>query len=111
MLVLFAPSHSQVQSAGAARRNWAALLLFYWGYDELNDGRVFQVLLLRNHGLLALGETVEEAFYYMYHSQQACEIQVHISIISFISELMIKIKYTNSQWVFSSVQFKMLFYF
>lgn len=33
-------------------------------------------MILRNHGLLALGETVEEAFHYMYHSQLACEIQV-----------------------------------
>lgn len=32
--------------------------------------------MLRNHGVLAMGETVEEAFHYMYHSQQACEIQV-----------------------------------
>lgn len=55
-----------------------------WGCDELNHGRVFQVVLLRNHGLLALGETVEEAFYYMYHSQQACEVQVHKIMISFI---------------------------
>uniref|UniRef100_A0A3B4YU93 Gamma-adducin-like n=1 Tax=Stegastes partitus TaxID=144197 RepID=A0A3B4YU93_9TELE len=35
------------------------------------------VMILRNHGLLALGETVEEAFHYVYHSQQACEIQVN----------------------------------
>lgn len=35
-----------------------------------------QVMVLRNHGVLAMGETVEEAFHYMYHSQQACEIQV-----------------------------------
>lgn len=35
-----------------------------------------QLMLLRNHGMLAMGETVEEAFHYMYHSQQACEIQV-----------------------------------
>ncbi|XP_054654307.1 adducin 3 (gamma) b [Dunckerocampus dactyliophorus] len=39
-------------------------------------GPTAKVMLLRNHGLLALGETVEEAFHYMYHSQQACEIQV-----------------------------------
>lgn len=37
---------------------------------------VFQVMILRSHGLLALGETVEEAFHYVYHSQQACEVQV-----------------------------------
>lgn len=37
-----------------------------------------QLMVLRNHGVLAMGETVEEAFHYMYHSQQACEIQVRI---------------------------------
>ncbi|XP_027862946.1 gamma-adducin-like [Xiphophorus couchianus] len=40
-------------------------------------GPTAKVMLLRNHGLLALGETVEEAFHYVYHSQQACEIQVN----------------------------------
>lgn len=38
-----------------------------------------QLMVLRNHGVLAMGETVEEAFHYMYHSQQACEIQVCIA--------------------------------
>lgn len=37
-----------------------------------------QVMVLTNHGVLAMGETVEEAFHYMYHSQQACEIQVRV---------------------------------
>ncbi|KAK5854140.1 hypothetical protein PBY51_015236 [Eleginops maclovinus] len=40
-------------------------------------GPTAKVLILRNHGMIALGETVEEAFHYMYHSQQACEIQVN----------------------------------
>lgn len=40
-------------------------------------GPTAKVILLRNHGLLALGETVEEAFHYVYHSQQACDIQVN----------------------------------
>lgn len=44
--------------------------------DSFGVSCVFQVMMLRNHGLLALGETVEEAFHYMYRSQQACEIQV-----------------------------------
>lgn len=39
-------------------------------------GPTAKVMVLRNHGLLALGETVEEAFHYLYHSQQTCEIQV-----------------------------------
>ena len=37
---------------------------------------LLQVVVLQNHGLVALGETIEEAFHYVYHSQQACEIQV-----------------------------------
>lgn len=40
-------------------------------------GPTAKVMILRSHGLLALGETVEEAFHYVYHSQQACEIQVN----------------------------------
>lgn len=39
----------------------------------------FQVLVLRNHGVVALGETIEEAFHYIYSAQYACEIQVHIA--------------------------------
>lgn len=37
---------------------------------------VFQVLVLRNHGVVALGETLEEAFHFVYNVQYACEIQV-----------------------------------
>uniref|UniRef100_A0A3Q0R849 Adducin 3 (gamma) b n=1 Tax=Amphilophus citrinellus TaxID=61819 RepID=A0A3Q0R849_AMPCI len=40
-------------------------------------GPTAKLMILRNHGVLALGETVEEAFHYMYHSQLACEIQVN----------------------------------
>lgn len=36
----------------------------------------FQVLVLRNHGMVALGETIEEAFHFVYNVQYACEIQV-----------------------------------
>lgn len=35
-----------------------------------------KVLVLRNHGFMALGESVEEAFYTIYHIQTACQIQV-----------------------------------
>ncbi|XP_017564315.2 adducin 3 (gamma) b, partial [Pygocentrus nattereri] len=60
----------------------------YFSYHgELDDGQEMvelqkalgptaKVLVLRNHGLLAFGETIEEAFHYTYHGQQACEIQV-----------------------------------
>ncbi|XP_069045313.1 adducin 3 (gamma) a isoform X1 [Lepisosteus oculatus] len=36
-----------------------------------------KVLVLRNHGVVALGETIEEAFHYIYCAQLACEIQVN----------------------------------
>lgn len=36
-----------------------------------------KVLVLRNHGVVALGETIEEAFHYIYNAQLACEIQVN----------------------------------
>ncbi|XP_052475922.1 gamma-adducin isoform X2 [Carassius gibelio] len=39
-------------------------------------GPTAKVLVLRNQGLLTFGETTEEAFHYLYHSHQACEIQV-----------------------------------
>jgi ribulose-5-phosphate 4-epimerase/fuculose-1-phosphate aldolase len=35
-----------------------------------------RVMILRNHGLLAVGETVGEAFFWLYTLQKACEIQV-----------------------------------
>lgn len=37
---------------------------------------MLQILVLRNHGVLALGDTAEEAFYSIFHLQAACEIQV-----------------------------------
>jgi ribulose-5-phosphate 4-epimerase/fuculose-1-phosphate aldolase len=33
-------------------------------------------LILRNHGLLTVGRTVAEAFYWMYYLEQACRIQL-----------------------------------
>ncbi|XP_031435219.1 adducin 3 (gamma) b [Clupea harengus] len=40
-------------------------------------GPTAKVLVLGGHGVLALGETLEEAFHNIYHCQQACEIQVN----------------------------------
>ncbi|XP_005988266.1 beta-adducin [Latimeria chalumnae] len=39
-------------------------------------GPTCKILVLRNHGVLALGESVEEAFYKIYHLQSTCDIQV-----------------------------------
>ena len=38
---------------------------------------ILQALILRNHGLIALGSCVEECFHVMYSLIQACQIQVH----------------------------------
>nr|AAH76963.1 add3 protein [Xenopus tropicalis] len=40
-------------------------------------GASAKVLVLRNHGVLALGESLEEAFHYIFNVQLACEVQVH----------------------------------
>ncbi|XP_075050373.1 alpha-adducin isoform X4 [Mixophyes fleayi] len=43
---------------------------------QKNLGPRSRVLILRNHGLVTMGETVEEAFYYIHQLVSACEIQV-----------------------------------
>lgn len=35
-----------------------------------------KVMLLRNHGAVCCGETIEEAFFYAYHLMLACDTQV-----------------------------------
>lgn len=35
-------------------------------------------LIMRNHGLLTVGRTIAEAFFYMYYLNKACEIQVNV---------------------------------
>ena len=39
-------------------------------------GKTSKAMILRNHGLLTLGETVREAFEYMYYLDCACQIQI-----------------------------------
>jgi ribulose-5-phosphate 4-epimerase/fuculose-1-phosphate aldolase len=41
-----------------------------------NLGKTSKVMILRNHGVLTLGETVREAFDLMYYLDCACQIQV-----------------------------------
>ena len=41
-----------------------------------NLGKTSKAMILRNHGLLALGESVREAFEIMYYLDTACQIQV-----------------------------------
>ncbi|XP_065919585.1 alpha-adducin-like isoform X1 [Dysidea avara] len=39
-------------------------------------GPTNKVMILRNHGLVALGSTIEEAFHYLFNLVRACEVQV-----------------------------------
>jgi ribulose-5-phosphate 4-epimerase/fuculose-1-phosphate aldolase len=39
-------------------------------------GKTSKAMILRNHGMLALGETVREAFEVMYYLDCACQIQI-----------------------------------
>jgi len=43
--------------------------------NDLGDNRI---LVLRNHGLLTVGETIAEAFFWMYRMEMACQYQVDI---------------------------------
>jgi ribulose-5-phosphate 4-epimerase/fuculose-1-phosphate aldolase len=43
---------------------------------EAEKDRMAKAMILRNHGVLALGETVREAFEMMYYLDCACQIQV-----------------------------------
>ncbi|XP_061686303.1 adducin 3 (gamma) a isoform X2 [Syngnathoides biaculeatus] len=53
-------------------------------------GPTAKVLVLRNHGMVALGESMEEAFHYIYNTQSACEIQVNaISCAGSIDNLIV----------------------
>lgn len=36
-------------------------------------------MFLRNHGLVCVGETIEEAFYLTYYAVRACEVQVRLA--------------------------------
>ena len=52
--------------------------------EDLADGRV---LILRNHGLLTVGETVGEAFGFMWRIQRACVMQLAAQIGTQSAEL------------------------
>ena len=45
------------------------------GLDLTRSLGELKVMLLRNHGLLTCGRTIEEAFFYTYHLEEACKVQ------------------------------------
>ncbi|OGT37533.1 MAG: hypothetical protein A3F11_02635 [Gammaproteobacteria bacterium RIFCSPHIGHO2_12_FULL_37_14] len=47
----------------------------YQGQRLVDDLGSHFVLMLRNHGLIACGRTIQEAMFYTYHLQKACETQ------------------------------------
>ncbi|CAG0914649.1 unnamed protein product [Notodromas monacha] len=48
-------------------------------------GPVNKVMILRNHGAVCCGETVEEAFYNLYHLVLACDAQVSLVVVAYFA--------------------------
>jgi ribulose-5-phosphate 4-epimerase/fuculose-1-phosphate aldolase len=70
--------HAMMVQQQAAYHDYEGIAL---GMDErtrmaANLGKKSKVMILRNHGLLTLGETVREAFELMYYLDCACQIQI-----------------------------------
>ena len=51
-------------------------LFFQWITSLYGTSTFLQVMFLRNHGLVVVGRTVEEAFTRVYHTVLACEAQI-----------------------------------
>lgn len=49
-------------------------------------GPVNKAMILQNHGLLAMGSTVEEAYHICMNLMAACEAQVRINILFTVHE-------------------------
>lgn len=59
-----------------AYHDYGSLVLNHQQGDELTASLgEHKVMLLRNHGLLTCGRTIEEAFFYTHHLEQACKVQ------------------------------------
>ena len=57
------------------------------GNDLIDDLQDKFILLMRNHGSLTCGKTIQEAMFYTYHLQQACKTQC--LILSMNQELIV----------------------
>ena len=47
------------------------------GSNMVSDLKEYFVMLLRNHGSITCGRTIQEAMFYTYHLQQACKTQIY----------------------------------
>jgi len=73
-----------------------------------------RVMILRNHGLLACGETLAETFMDLYHLQRACEVQVAASAggaeLNFASkEAAVRCAHQHARALLKGKESKMLF--
>uniref|UniRef100_A0A3Q3FUG1 Adducin 1 (alpha) n=1 Tax=Labrus bergylta TaxID=56723 RepID=A0A3Q3FUG1_9LABR len=76
---------------------------------QKNLGPTSKVLILRNHGLVSVGETVEEAFYYIHNLVTACEIQVSETCSLMYCDLKTKSPELLLQHILCRIPYPMLF--
>jgi ribulose-5-phosphate 4-epimerase/fuculose-1-phosphate aldolase len=57
--------------------DYQSLALHKEGHQEkiLADLGAHNILMMRNHGIIACGKTIQEALFYCYHLEQACKTQ------------------------------------
>ena len=69
--------HAMMVQAGIAYHDYEGIALYREEQERMaRDLGGAKAMILRNHGLLALGRTVREAFEVMYYLDCACQIQV-----------------------------------
>jgi ribulose-5-phosphate 4-epimerase/fuculose-1-phosphate aldolase len=70
--------HAMMIQADVAYHDYEGIALYMEEQERMaaDLGKTAKAMILRNHGLLALGRTVREAFEVMYYLDCACQIQI-----------------------------------
>ena len=70
--------HAMLVQSDIAYHDYEGVALYMEEQDRMarDLGKIAKAMILRNHGLLALGETVRDAFEVMYYLDCACQIQI-----------------------------------
>ena len=70
--------HAMMVQASVAYHDYEGIALYREEQERMarDLGKTAKAMILRNHGLLALGTTVREAFEVMYYLDCACQIQI-----------------------------------
>src|SRR5512145_2393439 len=70
--------HAMMIQANVAYHDYEGIALYMEEQERMarDLGKTAKAMILRNHGLLALGKTVREAFDVMYYLDCACQIQI-----------------------------------